>query len=281
MHLCYRANIFERLICEPFLASAATITKVGRKLHRRQIVHMSWFQDESLWRDLYPFLFGQERFASAPEEVDRIVALTGVASGAVLDLCCGPGRHAAAFARSGFAVTGVDLSGFLLEKAREYAGSLPVEFVQSDMRAFARPHAFDLIVSLYTSFGYFDDPGEDLQLLNTMHANLRGRGVLVVDVLGKELIAAQPCATRWVHRDEEIFVDHHEIGPDWSHVRIKWLLIHGDCARHFDLRLNLYSGAELRALLTRAGFQDVTLFGSFAGAAYDPAARRLIAVARK
>jgi len=42
--------------------------------------------------------------AAAGEEVDQVLALTGVHAGAVLDLCCGPERHAVEFARRGFAV---------------------------------------------------------------------------------------------------------------------------------------------------------------------------------
>src|SRR5262245_48982446 len=97
---------------------------------------MSWFTNEALWRDLYPFLFSEQRFASAPQEVEAIIALTNASPCAVLDLGCGPGRHSAVLARKGFSVTAVDRSAFLLEKAREHAAGLPIEFVQADMRAF-------------------------------------------------------------------------------------------------------------------------------------------------
>src|SRR5437016_4240692 len=81
-----------------------------------------WFADESIWKDLYPFTFPESAFAVADEQVERILRLTGVGGGKVLDLCCGPGRHAVALAKRGFAVTAVDRTRFLLEHARTRVG---------------------------------------------------------------------------------------------------------------------------------------------------------------
>jgi SAM-dependent methyltransferase len=79
---------------------------------------MEWFENDDFWRDFYPFMFSDERFAATPDEVSRILALTKCTGGSVLDLCCGPGRHSIELARRGFQVTGVDRSPFLLAKAR-------------------------------------------------------------------------------------------------------------------------------------------------------------------
>ena len=77
-----------------------------------------WVEDQQLWIDSCPFMFPQERFEATPEEVDRIILLTGLAGGRVLDLCCGPGRHSVEFAARGFRVTGVDRTAFLVEKSK-------------------------------------------------------------------------------------------------------------------------------------------------------------------
>src|SRR5437762_680347 len=116
-----------------------------------------WFEDESFWRDFYPFMFSEERVAIADEQVSQVLALAGIDAGAVLDLCCGPGRHSVALAKRGFAVTGVDRSAFLLAKARERAAEagVSVEFIEEDMLRFRCPGSFGLICNLFTSFGYF------------------------------------------------------------------------------------------------------------------------------
>jgi hypothetical protein len=62
---------------------------------------------------------------------------------------------------------------------------------------------------------------------------------------------------------------------------VQWLLVEGERARTFAFEHNLYSGQELAALLERAGFTDVQIFGSLEGTPYDAAATRLVARARK
>src|ERR1700749_1192250 len=121
---------------------------------------MEWFENDDFWRSFYGYMFSSERFASAPDEVARILALTQRKSGAALDLCCGPGRHSLEFAKAGFNVTGVDKSPFLLKKAPHPAAeaNVAIEFVQQDMGDFVRPASFDLACSMFTSFGYFTDP---------------------------------------------------------------------------------------------------------------------------
>ena len=96
----------------------------------------------------------------------------------MLDLCCGPGRFSIELAKRGFRVTGVDRTRFLLGKAksREKKAGVKVEWVESDMRDFVRPGAFDLALSMFTSFGYFDDKADDLRVLRQVCESLKPGG---------------------------------------------------------------------------------------------------------
>jgi SAM-dependent methyltransferase len=247
----------------------------------RYIGQMQWFENEEFWRTFYPFMFSEKRMAAAAGEVDRVLALSGVAGGAVLDLCCGPARHSLVLAQRGFSVTGVDRSAFLLAKARERTADAALELVEADMRDFARPGRFDLALSLFTSFGYFDSRDEDLAVLRNIRGSLKSGGVLLMDVISKEYLAARPCATIWENWPTgEIHVQHFDVFPGWARIRVQWLLIDGERARRFEFEHNLYSGQELVALLERAGFADVRLFGSLDGTPYDATASRLVARGR-
>src|SRR5258708_21961032 len=126
----------------------------------------SWFENETFWEATYPFIFTEERFTTAEADVAELAKLTGTPFRKVLDLCCGPGRHSIPLARQGAHVTAVDRSPFLLQKARERAASeeLNIEWVQADMRSFVRQDSFELVINLFTSFGYFGDVEEDLAL---------------------------------------------------------------------------------------------------------------------
>ena len=123
----------------------------------------TWFENESFWQEGYRFMFSDDAFRVATNQVEQVIALTGIGVGRVLDLGCGPGRHAVPLALRGFHVTAVDTSPFLLGKAQEHASrsNVDVDFVHADMRAFRRPDAFDLAVSMYSSFGYFADRADD------------------------------------------------------------------------------------------------------------------------
>ncbi len=243
-----------------------------------------WFENDRFWRELFPYMFHPARFEQTAAEVRDLVRLVKRRRGKVLDLCCGPGRHAVALAERGFTVTGVDCSPFMLRKARESArqAKVKIEFVRSDMRDFVRPGAFDLALSLWTSFGYFDRKDEDRQVLWQVHESLRPGGVLVMDVMGKERFASgfQP-TTSTKYPDGAILVERHEIFDDWSRIRNEWILIRGTRATTFEFHHTFYSGQELRMMLEQAGFTSVALYGHLDGRAYGPDAPRLVAVARK
>jgi SAM-dependent methyltransferase len=243
-----------------------------------------WFDDDSLWRDMYPILFSAKRIADATDEVDKILSLIVPKGKRVLDLCCGPGRCSVALAKKGFKVTGVDRTKYLLDKARASAklSKVKVEWVQADMRDFVRSESYDLLLSLYTSFGYFDDKREDMTVLKNMITSLRSGGTCVIEVGGKEWLARvfHPTTSR-VLPNGTMLVERHEIFDDWTRIRNEWILIRKGRVKTFRFHHTIYSGLELRERLEQAGFVDVKLYGGLDGRAYDSNAQRLIAIGRK
>jgi SAM-dependent methyltransferase len=243
-----------------------------------------WFEDEAFWERLYDHLFPPERFAAAPDEVDAILDLTLQVGGAVLDLCCGPGRHAVEFARRGFDVTGVDRSRFLLGHARQRAAveGADVEWVERDMRDFVEPEAFDLVVNLFTSFGYFDSKDDDLVVLRNIHRSLRPGGVLVMDLATKEWLARVFQDTTCDELpDGGLLVQRHEIFDDWTRIRNEWILIRDGRATSFRFHHTIYSAQELKDRVRGIGFDDVRVFGDFDGKPYGRESSRMVLVARK
>ncbi|MFQ5633057.1 MAG: hypothetical protein ACE5I1_30180 [bacterium] len=55
----------------------------------------------NLFGSNYTLMFPEKRFEAAGEQVEKILALSQIELDSVLDICCGPGRHAAAFAKMG------------------------------------------------------------------------------------------------------------------------------------------------------------------------------------
>jgi len=243
-----------------------------------------WFEDDSFWRDLYAFLFSESRFTAALEDVDKVVALTKPKGRAVLDLCCGPGRFSIALAKRRFAVTGVDRTKYLLDKARAKARAarVRIEWVRQDMRDFARPDSFDLALSMFTSFGYFDDKREDLKVLGNILASLRPGGAFLLDMGGKEWLARifAPTTSHTLP-DGTILVQRHAIFDDWTRIRNEWILIRRGRAKTFTFHHTIYSGQELRDRMEQVGFVGVKLYGNLRGEEYGSKAERLVAVGRR
>jgi SAM-dependent methyltransferase len=247
----------------------------------------AWFEDDTLWESLESFLFSQLRSSEMTvREAEQILTLLHPPQGAaVLDLCCGPGRHSLEFARHGFQVTGVDRTARYLDTARAAATreGLTVEFVQEDMRQFQRPAAFDVALNLFSSFGYFDHEAEDLRVLRHLHTSLKPGGQVLLEMAGKEPLARDFQPRTW-HRHaerDECLLEERIVLENWSVIENHWIWLRGRHQKVFTWRIRLYSGAELMALLARAGFSAVQLYGSLAGTPYDHTAQRLVAVATK
>jgi SAM-dependent methyltransferase len=243
-----------------------------------------WFDNDDFWRDLYPLMFPKERFDNTLVEADKVLSIVKPNGKAVLDLCCGPGRYSIALARRGFKVTGVDRTKFLLDKARAGArkAGARVEWLEMDMRDFVRPESYNLALSMFTSFGYFDDKREDLAVLSNIFASLKPRGACLIEVMGKEILAKifQPTRSE-ILPDGTKFIGRGEIFDEWTRVRNEWILIKNKRAKSFTFHHTIYSGQEMRDRMEAVGFSGVKLFGNLDGDAYGLDAERLIAVGYK
>ncbi len=149
------------------------------------------------------------------------------------------------------------------------------------MREFVRPDAFDLVINVFTSFGYFDDKGEDVHVLRNVHRSLRPGGTLVMDVLGKEYLAKVFQPTVSMDTPDGVWIQRHEIFDEWTRIRNEWILVQGDSARTFKFHHTVYSAQELKDRVIEAGFASVRAFGGLDGSDYGPVARRLVIVATK
>lgn len=248
-----------------------------------------WFSDRDLWAEFEDVIFGATRMARAGLDVDGVERLAGIKPGtAVLDVCCGPGRHSLELSRRGYLVTGVDLNPGYLQRATAAAQAeeLDIEFVHSDALEFVRPAAFDAAINMYSSFGYFDTIGDDLRLLQNIHTSLRPGGALLIETMGKETVARTVKDRSWFRlggedSDDIVFVENNVIGA-WERVELAWTLVRGDGRRSTaSLNIRLYSAVEMGSLLREAGFSSVSVYGDMQGRRYSVDASLLVAVARR
>lgn len=260
----------------------------------------AWFDDDTLWSLLGPIIFGENFTKPASEQIDGVLALAGVAPGSrVLDLPCGVGRHSLELARRGHTVVGVDRTQSYLDQAAKAAAGQAlgdrIGFVRADMRGFARADEFDLVINLFTSFGYFEDPADDRRVAANFFASLKRGGKVVFELVGKEIVARIFRQRDWRDGpDGVILLETRDIARDFTWIDNRWTIL---TPRRDELGVipaepmydrrevrfghRLYSGAELKGLLESVGFVNVKVYGSLAGAPYDQNAQRLVVVGEK
>jgi len=243
-----------------------------------------WFENDRFWEATRPFLFSERIMTQAPAEVDAILKMLEINPGAsILDLCCGPGRHSLELVRRGYGVTGVDRNSQYLDKAETDAGAeeLEIEFILEDMRKFRRDQSFDAVINFFTSFGYFDNPADEKQVVDNIYASLKPGGRLLMEMVGKEVVVRIYQARDWGEKDGMFLLDERKPLDDWTYMTSHRILISGEKREEFHFTIRLYSAYELKTLLQSAGFGRVDIFGDIEGSPYDHTAKRLVALAYK
>ena len=227
--------------------------------------------------------FGEEYHALYPhrdeDDARRAIALIQriapwQSGDRVLDLACGPGRHAAELERLGAHVVGFDLSRAMLRRARERSRA---ELVRGDMRALPfRGGSFQLAVNLFTSFGYFLDDGEHRLVVAQVAAALAPGGRFVLDYLNAAQVRrALETASERREPPHDVRITRR-IGADGRFV-IKEIELR-DAGRTFQERVRLYDPEELATLFKEAGLRVEGRFGNYDGSPPAQDAPRIILV---
>lgn len=230
--------------------------------------------------------FGEEYLRLYPhrdeEDAARLVALIdgrlGVAQRRLLDLACGPGRHAAQFTARGARVVGVDLSLTLLVRARRRG--VVTALVRADMRALPfRDRTFEIVVNLFTSFGYFADDAQHRRVLADAARLLQPGGAFVLDYLNAGAVRARLVPDEERHVGDRHVAIARRITADGRFV-VKEIRL-ADEARSFVERVRLFSPEDLERLLGEAGLRVRERFGDYEGAPLTDGAPRAILFAER
>ena len=126
--------------------------------------------------------------------------LAGPGPKRILDAACGIGTQAIGLALQGHAVTGSDLSGGALARARREAARFAVEipFGEADMRALSRAHdgAFHIVCALDNAVAHFLDDEELTAAFGEMARLLAPGGLVLLSVRDyDEVLKSRPNGT--------------------------------------------------------------------------------------
>ena len=182
------------------------------------------------------------------QEVGFLIDVLGLAPGMrVLDVGCGPGRHAHALAERGIEVLGVDISQRFVDLARADAPA-GARFERADARSLPFLAEFDAAISLCQgAFGLAGGPGAPLDgdgaVLDGMGRALRPGGRLAVSAFSAYF------QLRYLE-ERDAFDADAGVNHERTEIRDE-----GGVIEEVDLWTTCFTPRELRLLAARAGLE--------------------------
>ena len=233
----------------------------------------SWFDTE-----FYHILYENRDNTEAEHFIRNLVNKLPVRDDVeVLDLACGRGRHSIFLDSLGFRTTGVDLSPKNITVAKQHE-SEKLKFFVHDMREPMPGYQFDVVLNLFTSYGYFDEAG-NLRVLDSIYSYLKPGGKLVIDYLNEKLIP----------RDEELnftksacdidFHIHKKVVDNQVFKTIRFETKGEE--KVYEEQVTLLSLKDFQNLFDQTHFEIEAIYGDYDLNPFHDDSERLIVVARK
>lgn len=213
--------------------------------------------------------------------------------GRLLDLTCGPGLYAVAFAQQGLQVTGIDFAPAAIAHARNLALECGVgescHFLQRDVRkATHAPAAYDAALFLYGQLAVFRRE-QAADLLRSVAAALKPGGRLAVELLDRQRVDKKN-SSWWFTDDKGLWGDRpflHLGERTWladekiSVERFTIIDLETAAATEINLCDQTYAAPEMVSMLQEAGFRRVDVYQSWDDLPLYDAAEWIVYVAQK
>ena len=221
-----------------------------------------------------------ERWSKTEDVVNgmlKVLSGFGIASGNLLDLCCGNGRISIYMAKKGFKAVGVDISRAFLEdarkKAKEHKVSRDVTFLEGDVRNLKKvvgdvSQPFDVVVNAWTSIGCFSQ-GDDVNMFKQARELSRKDAVLIIaETMHSDFLAVKFTPTGYQEVGDTVLLESRKYDPTTSQLTAAWTFYNkrGENLKFIDrieLENHVYSQSELSSVLRKAGWEPLAFYGSF------------------
>lgn len=234
----------------------------------------TWYQ-KSFGKD-YLLVYNHRDQQNADQEVKQITEWLQLTSDdLILDLCCGTGRHTSSLAMEHLNVVGLDLSPTLLSKAVSRNEKTKIPFIIGDMRHLPFVEGtFDVVLNLFTSFGYFVKDDENEQVIREMARVLKPNGRFLMDYLNREYVI-QNLVPKSEREQNGIFIqEERSIQGDFVVKEIT--LTDEQGVRTYTERVKMYTHRQMLEMLHRNRFDVKQTYGSFDGGLYNEQSPRMI-----
>jgi ubiquinone/menaquinone biosynthesis C-methylase UbiE len=230
----------------------------------------------------YEPLFAFERDR---REVARLIDILELPAGSrILDVPCGQGRHAHLLAEAGFDVDGLDYSKDLLARAKKRGTGKTLRYTHGDMRRLPAKWTgrFDVVLNLFTSFGFFIDPREDVSVIREMARVLKPGGRLLWHGGSRDGVMAKFLSRDWWQTEDGTMIGHERSFDALSGVltvQSTWSGPRGRGSR--EHRIRLYTATRLAEVCASAGLIVEVAYDGWKDRPLRRASSEMVLVARK
>jgi len=238
-----------------------------------------WYKD---WfaSDYYLKVYSHRNDKDATNLIELIKRNIQIDSNAkILDAACGNGRHSLQFAKLGYNVVGFDLSKQLLEIACQNKMT-NVNYFRSDIRSVPLKRVFDLILNLFTSFGYFESDVENFNFIKFASSHLTKNGYFIFDYLNPNYVKNNLVQSSSKNIGKLSIEENRKIVNN----RVEKEIIISDennLHRYFE-SVRLYSLSQILSMFLENEFVLYKSFGNYSGDDYDEEqSKRMILFFRK
>ncbi len=213
-------------------------------------------------------------YDSTSEDAAALVRFLGWQPGTtVVDAGCGFGRYCAALAEQGMEATGIDISPAAIAEAEKRSPG--PRYIVADLTQ-PLPEGvgpFDVIVNLYSSFGYGATEAEDMEMLRAFRRLVKTGGQIVMQLSDLERSRFRLRTDEGVVvRDTNGVIETLDVDFSTGRLHVRYEL-DGDVVHS---RIRMYEKEDLQRMVEEVGFTDVKLYGDFDGSPKRPEDRLVL-----
>jgi len=177
----------------------------------------------------------------------------------ILDLACGRGRYSQYLSSIGYDVVGIDISVENIVEAKK-SESNNLNYLIHDMRNPLKIK-FDLILNLFTSFGYYENDNDNLRVIKSIKSNLNTNGKAVIDFLNIDYVLGN------IVKNEEKIIDNTKFTIKRylkEDVLIKEIsVISGNKSYEFQEKVKAYRLEDFSTMLKKFNLEIIETFGDY------------------
>ena len=202
--------------------------------------------------------------------IKKVLSLTTKSK--ILDLGCGHGRHSLNLAKN-YNVTGLDFDPKSLTMLKHACkkNKVNIRIIQGDMRKIPYIHEFDAVIMMFSTFGYFIDDNENLEVLKSINRSIKKNGKLLFDIKNKKLIQKNSLVNTWSKQNENyILYDlDFEEKKDLVHMNLTVINEKKHTIDKTGFILKIYEIPTIKEMLHKSGFHVIKLFGDYNGTPFN------------